>query len=299
MDISGRIGLLRQRLGMSQRVFGEHSGRSAGYVNRIENGKNEPTPEVLTSISTTFGVDMNWLTTGVGVLLVESIGDRVKAARKKREYTQGELARELLISRNSVGMIERGTIRPREEIISTLCDKLWINKNWLLTGQGDMERTELTPFYELLKRDPGVRRHIRSFIRHLDNPRHESQKAREEKEEPVEPDRWVKAYVVNDVEAARHFLEKFNIEYKVEPDGQISVLESRDVDRERAKAVEARLRKVGLAGLCDHKSIWRDRENNTLVTYSPYDVESVKQTWIEKVEDNFYGHGTTTFIIRC
>lgn len=250
MDINGRIGLLRQRLGMSQRVFGEHIGRSAGYVNRIENGKNEPTQEVLTSISTTFGVDMNWLTTGAGVLLVESIGDRVKAARKKREYTQGELARELLISRNSVGMIERGTIRPREEIISTLCDKLWINKNWLLTGQGEMERTELTPFYELLKRDPGVRRHICSFIRHLDNPRHESQKARDAKDETAEADRWVKAYVVNDVEAARLFFKHYNIAYREESGEQsdkqtdesklkILVKAARDIDQERAHSLPA------------------------------------------------------------
>lgn len=25
--------------------------------------------------------------------------------------------------------------------------------------------------------------------------------------------------------------------------------------------------------MCDHRFIWRDREGNTLVTYSPYDVE--------------------------
>ena len=44
MDVCGRIVLLRQRLGMSQRVFGERIGRSAGYVNRIENGKQTVTP---------------------------------------------------------------------------------------------------------------------------------------------------------------------------------------------------------------------------------------------------------------
>ena len=173
MTISGRIVLLRQRLGLSQRAFGERIDRTAAYVNRIENGKTAVTPAILQSISDTFGVSIDWLQDGVGPLIVESVGDRFKAARKKRNYTQEELAEELKISRNSVGMIERGTFRPSEEIIDLLCSKLWIDKNWLLTGVGNMERTELTPFYELLKRDPGVREHIRSFIDHLNNPRRE------------------------------------------------------------------------------------------------------------------------------
>ena len=291
MDACGRIVLLRQRLGMSQRAFAERIGRSGAYLNRVENGKVEPTTELLERISATFGVDISWLRSGIGVLVVESIGDRFKEARKSREYTQEELAQELRISRNSVGMIERNTFRPGEEIIDALCSSLWLDKNWLLTGVGNMERTELTPFYELLKRDPAVREHIRSFIDHLDRPR------REEKEEP-EVDRWVIAYVVNDISTARLFLAAYNIEYR-EEDGRISVLESRDIDRERAKAVETKLRRAGLAGLCDHKFIWRDRDGNTLITYSPYDVEEVRQTWIEKAEFNFYGHGTTTFVVRC
>ncbi len=293
MDISGRIVLLRQRLGMSQRVFGERIGRSAGYVNRIENGKNAPTEAFLSAVADAFGVSIDWLTTGAGVLVVESVGDRFKQARKIREYTQEELAAELRISRNSVGMIERGTFRPGEEIVEALCEKLWIDKNWLLTGVGHMERTELTPFYELLKRDPGVRRHICSFIEHLDRGLH-----REEKEEEPAPDRWVTAYMVNDLDAARLFLAAYNIEYR-EADGKIQVLESRNVDRERARSIEAMLRRIGLSNMCDHKFVWRDRDGNTLVTYSPYDVEEVRQTWIEKTEYNFYGHGTTTFVVRC
>lgn len=297
MTISGRIVLLRQRLGLSQRAFGERIDRTAAYVNRIENGKTAVTPAILQSISDTFGVSIEWLQNGTGPLVVESAGDRFKAARKKRNYTQEELAEELKISRNSVGMIERGTFRPSEEIIDLLCSKLWIDKNWLLTGVGNMERTELTPFYELLKRDPGVREHIRSFIDHLNNPRRES--AAEEK---PEADRWVTAYVVNDVPTARLFCSHYNIEYKEEEteDGtKIQVKAPRAIDQERVHDLNQRLRRAHLYRMCDHEFVWRDKEDNTLVTYSPYDVEEVKQTWIEKVEDNFYGHGTTTFIIQC
>ena len=168
MTIHGRIALLRQRLGLSQRAFAERINRSTAYMNRIENGKAAPTEAVIQSISAAFGVSYDWLKDGNGSLVVESVGERFKRARKAREYTQEELAGELHISRNSVGMIERGTFRPSEEVIAALCDRLWIDRNWLMTGQGRMEQTELTPFYELLKRDPAVRAHIRSFIEHLE-----------------------------------------------------------------------------------------------------------------------------------
>ena len=291
MTINGRIVLLRQRLGLSQKVFGERIGKSVGYVSKVEAGKIEPSPVFLSAVADTFGVDEDWLRSGTGTLVVESIGDRFKAARRAREYTQEELALELKISRNSVGMIERGTFRPGEEIVEALCDRLWIDRNWLLTGTGHMERTELTPFYTLLRQDPGVRRHIRSFIDHLERGPHKPEKEEEE------PDRWVTAYVVNDVPTARLFLEKFNIEYKEER-GEVKVKGERDIDRERAHEIDRRLQKARLGHIRDHEFVWRDRDGNTLITYSPYDVENVKQTWIEKVEENFYGHGTTTFVAR-
>lgn len=181
MTVGGRVAFLRQRLGMSQRVFGERVGRSVGYINRLENGKAEVNSVVVSAICSAFGVDENWLLTGEGKLEVESTGDRFRRARKARDYTQEELAEEIGCSRNTVGMIERGTVRPGDGIVDAFCDCLWIDKGWLLTGQGSMERMELTPFYELLKRDPDVRRHIRNYIDHLDNPyRDEEPEAQEE-----------------------------------------------------------------------------------------------------------------------
>ena len=220
MTINGRIVLLRQRLGLSQRVFGERISRSVGYISKVEAGKIEPSEDVIDSICTAFGVDKTWLKSGIGVLNIESIGNRVKLVRRSRDYTQEELAQELHISRNSVGMIERGTFRPGDEIVDAICDKLWIDKNWLLTGVGSMERTELTPFYELLKHDAAVRQHIRTFIDHLDHLDRTSHSSRVVEESVPEPDRWVTAYVVNDVEAARLFFKHYNIAYREEPEEQ-------------------------------------------------------------------------------
>ncbi len=301
MTIHGRIALLRQRLGLSQRVFGERISRSVAYVSKVESGQLQPTEDVLRAISGAFGVSETWLRTGKGRLEVESVGDRVKLVRKARDYTQEELAEEIGCSRNTIGMIERGTVRPGEEITERLCDRLWINRNWLLTGQGPMERTELTPFYELLKGDPGVRAHIRSYIDHLDRPRYEE--APYEEKEEKEEDRWIDAYVVNDIAEARLFFAHYHIQYreeKTEDEFRIKVKAPRMIDHERTTDINARIRRSRVPNqLCDHEFVFRDEEDNTLVTYSPYDVTDVKQTWIEKSPYNFYGFGTTTFVVRC
>ena len=111
MTAAGRMVFLRNRMGLSQNAFAELMGRSVGYINRIENGRTEPTWEIVQAISETFGVPEAWLAEGTGFLNVESVGDRIRQARRSREYTQEELAEELGISRNSVGMMERGTIK--------------------------------------------------------------------------------------------------------------------------------------------------------------------------------------------
>ena len=76
-------------------------------------------------------------------------------------------------------MIERGIIRPNDDLVDCFADKLWIDKRWLLTGTGSMEKVELTPFYELLRKDPEVRAHIRSFIDHLEYSSREAEKQAE------------------------------------------------------------------------------------------------------------------------
>ena len=303
MTINGRIVFLRNRLGLSQRVFGECISRSVAYVSKVESGKLQPSDEVVSLISAVFGVSEYWLRTGEGEGLQElqSIGDRIRLMRKSRDYTQEELAEEIYCSRNTVGMIERGTVRPGDEIVEMICDRLWIDRNWLLTGTGSMERTELTPFYELLRNDPSIRRHIRRYIDHLDYSHGTAEE--EEKQEALDKDGRTIAYVMNDPESARRFFAQYNIPYWEEQTKngiRFRVKAPREIDQERVLDLNARIRKARIPNaLCDHEYVFRDAEDNTIVTYSPYDIEDVKQPWIEKTEHNFYGFGTTTFVIKC
>lgn len=299
MNTAGRIVLLRNRIGLNQKAFAELIGRSSGYLNRIENGKDAPTLPLVTRISETFGISKEWLEEGKGTLAVESIGERIRRARKARDYTQEELSLELGVSRNAVGMMERGSIRPSEENLDKLCSKLWINKHWLLTGQGNMEKMELTPFYELLRRDPEVREHIRSFIDHLDKPCYSRDTEEDEREEEQEETVMVPARV-NDPEAARIFFRLYNIPFEEKEDGKVLLVRRpREIDGARLLEAEERCRKARIYEITDHAQEFRDAEDHTIVTFSPYNVKETSLPWIERLDRSIYGYGTTTFVVRC
>ncbi len=168
MTINERIAMLRQREGLSQKMFGRLIGRTEGYVSKVESGKIAPPEEIIRRISDAFGVEKAWLTEGEGMPAISSVAERIRTARKARHYTQGELAEELGCCRNTIGLVERGIVRLGEELIQAMADKLWIDRGWLLTGKGSMEREELTPIYELLRNDPAARQQIKEFIAHIE-----------------------------------------------------------------------------------------------------------------------------------
>lgn len=297
--VAARIVLLRGRLGLSQKQFSELLGKSSGHMNRVENGRTPVTTQLIDSISSTFAVSKDWLEQGTGPLIVDSVGDRIRQARRSGDYTQEELAEMLHISRNSVGMIERGETRASDEVISALCSTLWINRRWLLTGAGAIERTELTPIYEMLKSDPEVRAHISSFIEHLNKARYRRHADPVDEEETAEPVEMVTARGINDVDEARRFFEHYHIKYEIDQDGQLLVLKTRFIDHERQRDAEERCRKAKISAITDHPSSFRTMDGGTVITFAPYDVEETDLPWIEKSPYNFYGYGTTMWVVKA
>ena len=68
-----------------------------------------------------------------------TLGERLKTARKANGLTQDKLAEIIGTSRGVITNIEHNkTETPKPLIINTLCDALEINKEWLLTGAGEM-----------------------------------------------------------------------------------------------------------------------------------------------------------------
>ena len=69
-----------------------------------------------------------------------SIGERLKNVRKKNGISQDELAKRIGVSRGVITNIEYNKIEePQAIIVDALSKALNVNKQWLLTGKGEMD----------------------------------------------------------------------------------------------------------------------------------------------------------------
>lgn len=69
-----------------------------------------------------------------------SIGERLKKARKLKGKSQDELAKAIGVSRGVITNIEYDKIdEPQSIIVDAIINTLKIRKEWLLTGDGDMD----------------------------------------------------------------------------------------------------------------------------------------------------------------
>lgn len=100
--------------------------------------------------------------------------ERFKLIRKKEHLSQTEFGKVLGVSRDVIGNIEYGRVEPKTLLINHLCDVFNVNKNWLLTGIGEMylipeEDKELSKIMlNLSKRNPELYILV-SKIEKLDN----------------------------------------------------------------------------------------------------------------------------------
>ena len=90
--------------------------------------------------------------------------ERILRIRKESKMSQDAFAEKLGLSKNFIWMLEKGERVPSERTIADICREFNINKEWLLTGNGDMydmpeDETaaivselleEDNPFYELI-----------------------------------------------------------------------------------------------------------------------------------------------------
>lgn len=69
-----------------------------------------------------------------------NVASRLKQARKSKGYTQDSLANAIGVSRGVISNIEYEKTEPQTLVIHAICDALQIDENWLLSGEGEMER---------------------------------------------------------------------------------------------------------------------------------------------------------------
>ena len=62
---------------------------------------------------------------------------------------------------------------------------------------------------------------------------------------------------------------------------------------------EYRLKDAGLGRIVDHKNCFRDANDNTVCTFSPYTADRVPEgiTWLRMSEYSIYGMCTKTFVV--
>ncbi len=70
---------------------------------------------------------------------MNTLGERLNYARKRRGYTQEALAREIGVSRGVIFNLEKNKTQPQQIVLNALCSTLDIRPQWLLEGEGEMQ----------------------------------------------------------------------------------------------------------------------------------------------------------------
>jgi transcriptional regulator with XRE-family HTH domain len=83
-------------------------------------------------------------------MAVSSICERIKAVRKTLGISQKDFCAGIYLSQSFYAKIEIGTRSPNERVYELISNKYNVNKDWLLTGRGEMF-SESPPDVELIQ----------------------------------------------------------------------------------------------------------------------------------------------------
>jgi len=83
-------------------------------------------------------------------MAVSTVYERIKAVRKALGISQRDFCAGIYLSHSFYAKIETGTRNPNERVYELICNKYKVNKNWLISGKGDMF-SETPPDADLLQ----------------------------------------------------------------------------------------------------------------------------------------------------
>jgi len=102
-----------------------------------------------------------------------SVNARIKAVRKTLGLSQRAFCKSIFLSHSFLAQIESGNRKPNERIYELISNKYNVNKDWLVTGKGEMfsgpaPDVELEQLIEIYKElDPLFREYIMLQIKQL------------------------------------------------------------------------------------------------------------------------------------
>jgi transcriptional regulator with XRE-family HTH domain len=83
-------------------------------------------------------------------MAVSTVSERIKSVRKALGISQRDFCGGIYLSHSFYAKIETGTRNPNERVYELISNKYKVNKNWLITGKGEMF-SESPPDVELLQ----------------------------------------------------------------------------------------------------------------------------------------------------
>jgi len=86
----------------------------------------------------------------------QTLGDRIKTARKAAVLTQKELADKINVGNTTISNWEKGVSRPDADQIQVLCWALDVQPNFFL-GKKQNPADDLAPYVEILRDRPDLR----------------------------------------------------------------------------------------------------------------------------------------------
>lgn len=70
--------------------------------------------------------------------MTETVGNRVRRIRKEHSLTQKEFGDSISLAHSSICLLEKNKLGRIDRTINAICKEFRINKDWLLTGCGEM-----------------------------------------------------------------------------------------------------------------------------------------------------------------
>lgn len=148
MEVGDRLRQLRRHLGVNQCDFAESIGLKQGSYSDIERGRSGLSNHVKMSLSEKYNVNIDWLVNGEGDMFTgepkevnSSSNIIILNINKLVDYSglsKGKYADKVGINRSNFSKITNGNYPCGEGVINKIVLAFGVNKQWLLTGEGDM-----------------------------------------------------------------------------------------------------------------------------------------------------------------
>lgn len=141
-----RFKAIRKHFALTQEQLAKKINRTSSFVSTVETGRCGLSAATVDTICSVFGVNEEWLRTGIGEMFVSSvpavdknsISGRMKEIRKGAGLTQQAFADKIGFHKNQVYNVETGKSIPSDDYISSVALKFQVSVSWLKTGEGEM-----------------------------------------------------------------------------------------------------------------------------------------------------------------